>query len=863
MTQQSAVEPATPSRRSLDWWQVLAAAVLALSLAATVIVWRVADDLEQKAAHERFVGQAERATARIKNRMRAYEQVLRGGVALFAAFDTVTRDNWRDYVAGLDLDAGYPGIQGVGFSQAIRPADLAAHVAQIRAEGFPEYEIRPAGERDEYTAIVFLEPFDERNRQAFGFDMFSEQTRRTAMERARDTGNAALSGRVELVQEITEDKQAGFLLYLPVYANGSMPDDVEGRREALVGYVYSPFRATNLMRGILQDDFPDISVDLFDGVAIAAGNALYEETAGSATPASASTFVDTDAFEIGGRQWTVTYRSQPASDGFSLATGALLVGIVISLLLFIVVWALGGTRQRALRLAQTMTAERESSEAKFHDLFSFAHDAIVLVGGDGAISDVNLQAETTFGYERDELIGQKIETLVPLASRKMHVDLRDRFIDQPVRRVMASGMRDLRGQRKDGTTFPAAISLTPLLSGSAMVIAAEVRDLTNEMAIEQQLRQAQKMEAVGQLTGGLAHDFNNHLSVIIGNLDLLQDSKAVEPASGELVSEALDAALRGADLSQRLLAFSRRQPLQPERIDLNAVVPKIGTLLRRTFTENIEIKLDLEPDTWPVIADPAQFEASLLNIANNARDAMPDGGILIIGTGNRHLDEDFTDQHPGLKPGGYALIEISDTGTGMPPTVVDQIFEPFFTTKDLGKGTGLGLSMVFGFMQQSGGHIHVYSEPGVGTTFRLFLPRAVEAGDAIETTIAAMPERGGGETILIVEDNAGLRRVVVRQLKELGYRLLQAEDGPSALRILEAESADLLFTDIVMPGGISGYELSHTALQRWPSMKVVLTSGFPDAKPNGNVGPPLNLRMLVKPYRKTDLASTLREVLDG
>jgi CheY-like chemotaxis protein len=268
----------------------------------------------------------------------------------------------------------------------------------------------------------------------------------------------------------------------------------------------------------------------------------------------------------------------------------------------------------------------------------------------------------------------------------------------------------------------------------------------------------------------------------------------------------------------------------------------------------------LGPDVWPVDADPSQLGASLINIGNNARDAMPKGGVLTIATSNRHLDEEYTALHPELAPGNYTLIEVSDTGTGIAPEMLNQIFEPFFTTKGQGKGTGLGLSMVFGFAKQSAGHIAVYSELGHGATFRLYLPRATTAADAPE--VVAASERGGHEAILAVEDNEGLRRVVVRQLGDLGYRVLEAEDGNAAFKILESEPVDLLFTDIMMPGGMSGYDLAHRATLRWPALKVLLTSGFPESKHNGGDGQLINV-LLTKPYRKNDLALALRKVLDA
>jgi PAS domain S-box-containing protein len=507
---------------------------------------------------------------------------------------------------------------------------------------------------------------------------------------------------------------------------------------------------------------------------------------------------------------------------------------------------------------ESEVAERRKAEQKIRGLLEAAPDAMIITDQTGRILLASHRVEAMFGYTAEEILGSSINVLLP----ERHRDLLTAYVQSPKGGNIDAG-RELNGLRKDGSEFPVEISFSPDHTAEGLVVIAVVRDITDRKAVEIQLRQAQKMEAIGNLTGGMAHDFNNLLGIIIGNLDLLRERQKVDLESEEFAREALDAALRGADLTQRLLAFARRQPLQPQRIDVNELVTRITKLLSRTLGDNFEITLDLADGVWPIIADPAQLEASLVNIVNNARDAMPRGGILTIATSNRHLDQDYASQQPGLSPGDYSLIEVSDTGIGIPPGVVSRIFEPFFTTKEQGKGTGLGLSMVFGFMKQSGGHINVYSEVGVGTTFRLYLPRAVAGTNAIEAQAVTAPERGGRETVLVVEDNAGLRRVAARQLKELGYRLLEAESGPTALTVLESETVDLLFTDIVMPGGMSGYDLAREALSRRPALKVVLTSGFPEVKLNGNGGPPLSMRLLTKPYRKADLARTLREVLDA
>jgi len=381
---------------------------------------------------------------------------------------------------------------------------------------------------------------------------------------------------------------------------------------------------------------------------------------------------------------------------------------------------------------------------------------------------------------------------------------------------------------------------------------------------EHRFVQAQKMEAVGSLTGGLAHDFNNLLGIIIANLDLLHPLLREMGEAAEFVEEALGAAMRGADLTRRLLAFARRQPLQPEPVKLNELVGGLAKLLDRTLGEHIEIELRLAPEVWPVVVDPSQLEAAITNLATNARDAMPKGGRITIATMNGRLDAAYAAQHADVEPGDYAMIELSDTGSGMPPDIIGRIFEPFFTTKERGKGTGLGLSMVFGFIKQSGGHIDVSSEPAKGTAFRLFLPRGRETQHVARSgaSEAAVPH-GQGETVLVVDDNHKIRSVVAKQLTQLGYRVVEAENAVAALALLETpERVHLLFTDVVMPGGMDGFDLARTASERRPSLKILLTSGFPEG-----YGETKNLRsgfrLLAKPYRRLDLARAVRETLDG
>ena len=454
-----------------------------------------------------------------------------------------------------------------------------------------------------------------------------------------------------------------------------------------------------------------------------------------------------------------------------------------------------GTPRYLLAMSEDITERKaaeealQASQAMFGGVMEASPDALLAIDATGTILLANERFRSMYGYGPEELIGKNASMLTPPAlaeenNRKVTEALGGRTITGPV----APLIQDLTGLRRDGTEFPIEATLSVKQTDRGLVAVAAIRDVSGRKAIERQLQQAQKMEAIGNLTGGLAHDFNNLLSVIIGNLDLLRDELEEGTPNDELASEALSAALRGAELTRRLLAFARRQPLRPTTVDVNGLVEGMAKIMTRTVGENMEIHLDLEPGTAPVTVDPGQLEACLLNLVTNARDAMPKGGELHITTGNRHLDEDYAGLHPGLNAGDYTLIQVSDTGTGMEKDVLDKIFEPFFTTKVDGKGTGLGLSMVFGFMKQSGGHINVYSEVGVGTTFRLYLPRAAGAAASATASSRGHRSRAARRPCSRSRTIPDCVRWSSRQLTQLGYRCIEASDGPSALKVLEARA---------------------------------------------------------------------------
>lgn len=391
-------------------------------------------------------------------------------------------------------------------------------------------------------------------------------------------------------------------------------------------------------------------------------------------------------------------------------------------------------------------------------------------------------------------------------------------------------------------------------------VASHIERMLHGRNMAESLLQSQRLESVGQLTGGVAHDFNNLLTVIIGNTELLQE-KLDDDDLSEMAEMIANAAHRGAELTHRLLAFARRQPLEPKSLDLGKLIASIDPLLRRTLGEHIDIKTTSADDLWLASADPAQLEGALLNLALNARDAMPGGGRLTIETGNVNLGTDYVAPYPDLEAGQYIMLAVSDTGSGIPPENLARVFEPFYTTKEAGKGTGLGLSMVYGFAKQSRGHVNIYSEVEQGTTVKLYLPRARQ--DELDIDVGQEAIAGGGaETILVVEDDDLVRRYVHKLLESLGYNVLTATDGNAALEVLESNpDVDLLFTDVVMPGGMSGRDLAVEVKRRKPDMRVLYTSGYTENAivHHGRLDP--SVILLSKPYRREDLAASVRKAL--
>jgi PAS domain S-box-containing protein len=490
-------------------------------------------------------------------------------------------------------------------------------------------------------------------------------------------------------------------------------------------------------------------------------------------------------------------------------------------------------------------------------IFDTSHDLILVTDTAGNFIQVSPSVTSILGYQPADMVGHS-------AVEFIHPDDLDN-----TRREMRAARR---GQNKrnfetryiDKAGKAVALNWSGTWSEPVRRHFFIGRDLTEKQAADEQIRQAQKMDAIGQLTGGVAHDFNNILTVITGTIGILEEAVAGQPelvAIARLIDEAAE---RGANLTKHLLAFSRKQPLQPVEVDVNRLMLEAAKLLHPTLGEHIEITPILAEDAWTAMVDPNQLTTAILNLALNARDAMPDGGKLALESRNIYLDEAYASMHSEVTVGNYVMIAVSDSGTGIPATLLEKVFEPFFTTKEVGKGTGLGLSMVFGFIKQSGGHIKIYSEEGHGTSIKMYLPRATGLSQTAAEVQISASVAGGHEAVLVVEDDAMVRRYVITQIESLGYTTFEAANAAEALNVIDtAATVDLLFTDVIMPGIMNGRQLVDIARARRPSLKVLYTSGYTENAIVHHGRLDSGVLLLAKPYRKAELARMLRMALGG
>jgi len=501
----------------------------------------------------------------------------------------------------------------------------------------------------------------------------------------------------------------------------------------------------------------------------------------------------------------------------------------------------------------------------FDAIMEAAVDAIIVADAKGSMIRANAAALKLFGHNAEEMVGRNVSMLMPEAMAVLHDGFMRHHVDTGEKRIIGLG-RDVEGQRKDGSIFPLHLSVGHTEVEGDRLFIGILHDLTDRQAAQEALARSQRLDAIGQLTGGVAHDFNNLLTVIIGNLELLE-MRGADDRQLRLIRDSLESAEMGADLTSRLLVFAKKGNLKPVQADLRLLCEDTLAILQRTIGANYAVKTDFPKELSGVLIDPVQLQSALINLALNARDAMPRGGEFSISLENVVIDDTYMAQETDIEPGHYVRLLASDTGLGMSAEAQRRAFEPFFTTKSDTGGSGLGLAMVYGFVRQSGGHVTLYSEEGHGTSFGLYFP-ALETGEkrssSQDASFELSPLMGAGQTILVVEDNSKVRRLSVERVTDLGYQALEAESGDAAFALLQAgASVDLVFSDVVMPGSLNGYELANKVGSEFPSIKVLLTSGYASDIVGDRLGGSDGYEVLHKPYRQTELAQRLHALFEA
>jgi len=886
-----------------SWGKWMAWIVLLASLVITFFTWYYARGLTMERAHDRFTFRIKTIESALRERLRACEFLLQSGAGLFAASEEVTWAEWRAYVTELQLDKYYQGVQGLGFSKRILPSEKNAHIRQIREEGFPNYDIHPAGERPEYTSIIFLEPFDWRNQRAFGYDMFSEPTRKEAMEKARNTGLAAMSGKVTLLQETDKDIQAGFLMYLPVYRKGEVPETTEQRREALTGYVYSPFRMNDFMRGILIEKRGYVELQIFDGdeplkeaLIYPSGN-MESFLAQSDRP---HLFTHQSTLEYAGRRWLLVFKTSPYFEEIintKSLNALLLLGIIISLLLFAVVLSLTRSRNQALSLANmSLALERANlglrgeiverkrateallqSEKKYRLLVENQTDLLVKIDREGRFLFVSPSYCRMFDKTEEELLGK---TLMPL----VHPDDCETTTKEmeKLHRPPHTAYLEQRAMTKDGWTWLAWLDTAVLdEKGDVAEIIGLGRDISDKKQAEiekeklqTQLQKSQKMELVGTLAGGIAHDYNNLLAVIMGNLSMAQEETDPHSVTAELLHEIEQASLKARDLTHQFLTLSQGgHPVKG--------LGSIGNLLKE-FPEQvqahdgIEYAFSIQNDLWPVEYDPRQIEHTITSLLMNAVEAMPQGGCITIQAENQIIDNKDKGFPLVLNEGKYVRISIKDEGSGISEEHMDKIFDPYFSTKDRGtqKGMGMGMAVAQSVVQKHDGHIMIDSTTGAGTTVTIYLPAAEEKREDKKTTqepddtgLSTSSDQTTIKRILAMDDEEMLRDLAQMMLERLGYEVETVKDGDEAIEAYKkqkdsVEPFDAVILDLTIKGGMGGEETIRELIKIDPGVKAIVCSGYFNDPVITNFEEYGFQGAIPKPYKMADLEIVLKKVLE-
>jgi PAS domain S-box-containing protein len=826
--------------------------VLAVGCVLSLLVGLYLENESKKDELIQFAFVSDEITQKITETLGAFVITLRGGVGLFAASDSVTRENWKQYSDVLSP----PGVQGFGYAQLIAPELLAQHEKDLQAQGFSEYKVYPLGEREIYTSIIYLEPFSGRNLKAFGYDMFSEVTRRKAMEQARDTGNAALSGKVELVQEGGGQVQAGLLMYAPVYTKGKVVNSIEQRRQALQGWVYSPYRMDDLMAGVLfqwieKQDF-NIDIKIFDSAEHNDSSLLFSLIGAGNQPLS--TF-QKRVIDFNGNSIHLFFGKSSNSTFLTSFTFwiVFIVGLICSLLLFGLLLSLGNTHNKVLHMAKILSFELLEKEDALQEKdlrWKLAVDEV----GDGLWElhvktndfDISKLYAEMLGYQEGELPSH-----IAAWERMVHPDDRadaklslEKYVNgetsvysNEFRLLCKNGEYKWILCRGTGVERDENGKIVRLIGINSDISERKLKE-SEALEMKTQLIQATKMESMGHLTAGIAHDFNNLLGAIAGNTLLARKllSSSTKDAVDKCLQEALLACDRATSLIKQMLTFSRTPSVgdsqEVQLVHVAPVVREAVSLLRSVIPMTVELQCEIDPacEDLKVTMDAVNLHQIVLNLGVNARDAVGEYGCIAVNVCKVHEQRAICSSCSNEFSGEWLKMVFSDNGSGIDSSAISKIFDPFYTSKAVGEGTGMGLSVVHGLVHSGNGHICVKTMDKKGTEFALYFP-LIHSDDDVTSTITEQtkehPISLAGIRIMVIDDEVALATMLQNYLEAFSASVTVFSDPSSALAVFKQNPSnfDVIITDETMPN-MSGMLLASNMLVIDPTASIILCTGY-------------------------------------
>ncbi|MEP7101730.1 MAG: CHASE domain-containing protein, partial [Burkholderiales bacterium] len=771
---------------------------------------------------------------RIEQRMASYEQMLRGVQGLFMASDKVESAGFNTYVDSLLAGADFAGLQSITYGPLVSAERAASHVATQRAGGVANYAITPAGVRPFYAPVTYIAPAGWSSEKVLGYDLLTEPGRRAALDQARDSGSAAITGRIRLITETEAGPQYAFLMILPLYNKGALVDTVAARRAQLVGWVWAVFRVNDLMSSLYGEGTPGLALRVHDGVTLSDDTLIFRSTP-DLDATQPARFDAQEYIGLAGRTWTLKVSSLPGFEtrfGRDSSRVILIAGIGLSLLLAALTWQLMTAQARAHGAARAMTNELRGSEERYRRIVETANEGIWLVDEAGAVSFANPKLLRMLGQSAAEVLGRPLTDFLDESDRSASAEIADPG------RPDAREWQGIRLRRKDGSELWVAVSTARITdAGGAQVgslgMATDITERKQSQAkrelLESQLRESQKMEAIGTLAGGIAHDFNNILAAILGNVALTRQHVPTTHAGAAGLDQIERAGVRARSLVEKILAFSRMQPHVLVSQPMRPLVEDAVVLLRSTLPSGVELELRLDDAPLLVGADATSVQQILMNLCTNAWHAMQGStGRIAIGLARVEVGADAAHGLGEIAPGAYAHLSVADNGSGMTEATRARVFEPFFTTKRVGEGTGLGLSVVHGIVIAHHGAISVDSAPGRGSSFHLYFPlSAVAIAPASGEPPTPEAPRGESEHVMYVDDDPAMLLMIEGLLRHHGYRVTALDRPREALARVRDEPTrfDLIVTDFNMPE-MTGLDLAEELARIAPLLPVVISSGY-------------------------------------